>query len=123
MSRFARRICSMLATLAVSVCAAEVMAFERVQTPPKPEMMENCPGLIASQRPRITPAALRLALAPDQVRITYAGHSTFLIESPQLVRIGTDYNDYVRTPVLPDMIVDHFAGRPQPRKPLSINTQ
>ena len=28
-----------------------------------------------------------------------------------------------RTPVLPDMIVNHFAGRPQPRKPLSINTQ
>jgi len=25
--------------------------------------------------------------------------------------------------VLPDMIVNHFAGRPQPRKPLSINTQ
>jgi xanthine dehydrogenase molybdenum-binding subunit len=28
-----------------------------------------------------------------------------------------------RTPVLPDMIVNHMAGRPQPRKPLSINTQ
>ncbi|HET7812586.1 MAG TPA: xanthine dehydrogenase family protein molybdopterin-binding subunit [Steroidobacteraceae bacterium] len=28
-----------------------------------------------------------------------------------------------RTPVLPDMIVNHVAGRPQPRKPLSINTQ
>jgi CO/xanthine dehydrogenase Mo-binding subunit len=28
-----------------------------------------------------------------------------------------------RTPVLPDMIVNHYAGRPQPRKPLSINTQ
>ena len=41
------------------------------------------------------PAALRLALNPDQVRITYSGHSTFLIESPQLVRIATDYNDYV----------------------------
>ncbi len=24
---------------------------------------------------------------------------------------------------LPDMIVNHLAGRPQPRKPLSINTQ
>ncbi len=28
-----------------------------------------------------------------------------------------------RTPVLPDMIVNHLAGRPQSRKPLSINTQ
>ena len=28
-----------------------------------------------------------------------------------------------RTPVLPDMIVNHYAGRAQPRKALSINTQ
>jgi xanthine dehydrogenase molybdenum-binding subunit len=28
-----------------------------------------------------------------------------------------------RTPVLPDMILNQLAGRPQPRKPLSINTQ
>ena len=93
------------------VAAARLMAFERVQTPPaaKPEMMENCPGLVASQRPRVVPAALRLALASDQVRITYAGHSTFLIESPQLVRIATDYNDYVRTPVLPDIVTMNHA--------------
>ena len=121
MPRFARRLHTMLATLAVLVLAAtELMAFERIQTPPKPEMMENCPGLIASRRPRVTPAALRLALASDQVRITYAGHSTFLIESPQLVRIGTDYNDYVRTPVLPDIVTmnhahsTHYTDRPDP---------
>ena len=37
---------------------------------------------------------VRLARNPDEVR-TYVGHSTFLIEA-QLVRIATDYNDYVR---------------------------
>ena len=102
--------------------AADLAAFERVQAPPaaKPEMMANCPGLIASNRPRVIPAAMRLALASDQVRITYAGHSTFLIESPQLVRIGTDYNDYVRTPVLPDIVTmnhahtSHFTDHPDP---------
>jgi L-ascorbate metabolism protein UlaG (beta-lactamase superfamily) len=102
--------------------ASEIGAFERVQTPPaaKPEMVENCPGLVASQRPRVIPANLRLALASDQVRITYAGHSTFLIESPQLVRVGTDYNDYVRTPVVPDIITmnhahtTHYTDRPDP---------
>jgi hypothetical protein len=63
------------------------------QSPPaaKPEMVENCPGLVAAAPPHLMPAALRLALNPDQVRITYSGHSTFLIESPQLVRIATDY--------------------------------
>jgi CO/xanthine dehydrogenase Mo-binding subunit len=34
-----------------------------------------------------------------------------------------DGHVFNRTPVLPDMIVNHFAGRPQPRKALSINTQ
>ena len=103
--------------------AAELAAFERVQAPaqpPKPEMMENCPGLVAARTPRIIPAAMRLALASDQVRFTYAGHSTFLIESPQLVRIATDYNDYVRPPVLPDIVTmnhahsSHFTDSPDP---------
>src|SRR3954468_3600016 len=60
-----------------------------------PEMTENCPGLIAGVAPSLRPAGFRVAaLNPDQVRITYAGHSTFLIESPRLVRMATDYNDY-----------------------------
>ena len=86
----------------------------------KPEMNESCPGLVAS-RPRPTLAALqRAALAADQVRITYAGHSTFLIESPQLVRIATDYNDWVKPPVLPDIATmnhahsTHFTNHPDP---------
>ena len=101
---------------------SDLAAFERVQAPaPKPEMMENCPGLVASNAPRVVPAALRLALNPDQARFTYVGHSTFLIESPQLVRIATDYNDYVRSPVLPDIVTmnhahtSHFTDRPDPR--------
>ena len=87
----------------------------------KPEMMEGCPGLVAGGPLRPIPASLRLAaLAADQVRITYAGHSTFLIESPQLVRIATDYNDYVKPPVLPDIATmnhahsTHFTSRPEP---------
>jgi L-ascorbate metabolism protein UlaG (beta-lactamase superfamily) len=87
----------------------------------KPDMMESCPGLVASAPPRPIPAAFRLAaLAPDQVRITYVGHSTFLIESPKLVRIATDYNDWVKPPVLPDIVTmnhahsTHFTDRPDP---------
>jgi len=92
------------------------------QTPgAKPEMTENCPGLVASERPQVLPAAfLPTALAPNEARITYAGHSTFLIESPKLVRIATDYNDYVRPPVLPDIATmnhahsTHYTDRPDP---------
>ena len=47
-------------------------------------MMENCPGLVAGRTPRAIPAAFQLAaLAGDQVRISYSGHSTFLVESPR----------------------------------------
>ncbi len=84
-------------------------------------MTENCPGLVASDAPRVIPADFRLAaLDPDQVRISYTGHSTFLIESPQSVRIATDYNDYVRPPVLPDIITmnhahdTHYTDHPDP---------
>ena len=77
---------------------------------PKPEMTESCPGLVATRPPFAQPVALRLAaLQQDQVRLTYVGHSTFLMESPQLVRIATDYNDYVRPPVLPDIATMNHA--------------
>ena len=76
--------------------------------PAKPEMTESCPGLVAARPPFAQPIR-RVALNADQVRISYIGHSTFLIESPQLVRIATDYNDYVRPPVLPDIATMNHA--------------
>ncbi len=106
-----------LLTLALCVATGERPAAQDA----KPEMRESCPGLVASGRPRVIPAALRLAqLATDQVRITYAGHSTFLIESGRLVRIATDFNDYVRPPVMPDIVTmnhahdTHFTHHPDP---------
>jgi L-ascorbate metabolism protein UlaG (beta-lactamase superfamily) len=87
----------------------------------KPEMMENCPGLVANRLPRAIPAALSLAaLAGDQVRISYAGHSTFQIESPGGVKIATDYNDYVKPRALPDVVTmnhahsTHYTDHPEP---------
>jgi L-ascorbate metabolism protein UlaG (beta-lactamase superfamily) len=78
--------------------------------PAKPEMMQSCPGLVAARPPFLQNAALRLAaLERDQARLTYVGHSTFLIESPQLVRIATDYNDYVRPSLLPDIVTMNHA--------------
>ena len=113
-----------VACVAVASAPASASGLLRTQAPTpeqRPEMMENCPGLVASGPPRVTPAALRkIALQADQARITYVGHSTFLIESPQLVRIATDYNDYVRPPVLPDIVTmnhahsTHYTDRPEP---------
>jgi len=87
----------------------------------KPEMNRSCPGLVAAAAPRAVPAAFRFAaLAPDQMRITYVGHATFLLESPQLVRIATDYNDYVKPALLPDIVTmnhahsTHYTDHPDP---------
>jgi L-ascorbate metabolism protein UlaG (beta-lactamase superfamily) len=107
---------------AMLVCLPEPgAAFERVQTRPAvPDTMENCPGLVAAPQFRVMPASLRLAaLANDQVRITYIGHSTFLLESPRLVRVATDYNDYVKPPLLPDVVTmnrahsTHYTDSPE----------
>jgi L-ascorbate metabolism protein UlaG (beta-lactamase superfamily) len=91
---------------------------------PSPQMSQNCPGLVARNtvgRPRVIPASFNVsALDADQVRIAFVGHATFLIESPQLVRIATDYNDYVRPPILPDIITmnhahdTHYTDHPDP---------
>jgi L-ascorbate metabolism protein UlaG (beta-lactamase superfamily) len=87
----------------------------------KPEMIESCPGLISQHRPRAIPAALRVAALKDgEVRINYIGHSTFLLESPRQARIATDYNDYVKPSVLPDIVTmnrahsTHYTDRPDP---------
>ena len=119
----AARFETLLAGLAALILGLGPITASRSQEAPaaKPEMRENCPGLVASNAPRIIPAALHLAaLDADQARITYAGHATFLIESPQLVRIATDYNDYVRPPLLPDIATmnhahsTHYTDRPDP---------
>ena len=122
--RFLRDLLSVLAAV-VALASATPAAAQMPQQPPgaKPEMMENCPGLVASAPPRLMPASLRLAQNSDQIRIAYSGHSTFLVESPQRVRIATDYNDYVRPQVVPDIVTmnhahsSHYTDRPDPRIP------
>jgi L-ascorbate metabolism protein UlaG (beta-lactamase superfamily) len=113
-----RRLIGLIA-IAVQTAFIFSMALAQEARPPaaaSPEMTQVCPGLVAANEPRIIPAALN----PDQVRITYVGHATFLIESPELVRIATDYNDYVRPPVLPDIATmnhahdTHYTDNPDP---------
>ena len=113
-----------LSRAALAILALFAVGAARAQGPApaaKPEMQESCPGLISQERARAIPAAFRLAaLQEGEVRISYVGHSTFLIESPKLVRIATDYNDYIKPTVLPDIITmnhahsTHYSDRPDP---------
>lgn len=83
-----------------------------------PAFAEECLGPIASSfdGARAIPAALRA----DQVQITYIGHATFVIESPQGIRAATDYNDYVRPPFIPEIATmnhahsTHYTLNPNP---------
>lgn len=104
-----------------AVYVVPAAAQQAPTAPPTSELSDRCPGLVALDRPRIVPAAFQVAaLADGEVRLTYVGHSTFLIESPRHVRIATDYNDYVRPPVLPDIVTmnhahsTHYTDRPDP---------
>jgi hypothetical protein len=104
-----------------AIASAQAAEQPAPKPAPPPDMAQNCPGLVAADRPPVIPAAFNLAaLSADQVRLTFIGHATFLIESPQLVRIVTDYNNYVRPPVLPDIITmnhahdTHFTDHPDP---------
>ncbi|MFK8250747.1 MBL fold metallo-hydrolase [Ancylobacter terrae] len=82
---------------------------------------ERCPKLVAEIAPRVMPAAFRLAaLGEGEVKLTFIGHSTFLIETPQGVTAATDYNDYVRADVVPRIATmnrahsTHFSVAPDP---------
>ncbi len=77
---------------------------------------EGCPGAVASRD-----LPIRLAsLGQNEVRVTFVGHATFLIETPGGVRIATDYNDYVRPGVTHSVATmnkahsTHFSVAPDP---------
>jgi len=102
--------------------AAALLAAVLLPAPPTAAAEDRCIAIAEGPRPRLVqPAGLRLAQAKlDGVRISYVGHSTFLIESQKGVRIATDYNDYVRPAVVPEIATmnrahnTHFSFAPDP---------
>jgi L-ascorbate metabolism protein UlaG (beta-lactamase superfamily) len=79
---------------------------------------------MANALPRAAPVSLRrIAAKADEVAITYAGHSTYYIDTPGGVRIATDYNGAYRTGRLPDVVTmnrahgTHYTLFPDPKIP------
>ncbi len=81
---------------------------------------------VANAPPRATPVSLKRAAAKanekaDEVAITYAGHSTYLIDTPGGVRIATDYTGAYQIGRLPDVVTmnrahsTHYTFFPDPR--------
>lgn len=83
---------------------------------------------MAAMPPRIVPVALRQAAAKaDDVAITYAGHSTYYIDTPAGVRIATDYSGTYTTGRVPDVVTmnrahsTHYTLFPDPRIQLVLH--
>ena len=97
-------------------CWAAALAGFGLVPPAAAAEPEACPGLIASRGAPVFRAALR----SDEVGLTFLGHATFVIETPQGVRIATDYSDGTRPPLTPDVATmnkahsTHFSTRPDP---------
>jgi len=74
--------------------------------------------------PHATPVNYRLAAKAEDVIITYAGHSTYYVDTPRGVRIATDFSGaYHAGGRLPDVVTmnrahsTHFTLFPDPRIP------
>ena len=63
-----------------------------------------CTGVVAGD-----PVHLAAVGTGEAVSITFLGHASFLIESPEGVRIVTDYNDAIRAPETPDIVTMNNA--------------
>jgi L-ascorbate metabolism protein UlaG (beta-lactamase superfamily) len=77
---------------------------------------------MADAGPRATPVSLRSAAADtSEVAITYAGHSTYYIDTPAGVRIATDFSGAYTVGRLPDVVTmnrahsTHYTLFPDPR--------
>lgn len=99
--------------------ALAILVWLFVAAMPSEAQVSRCLA-VADSGPRIEPAAFTLAqLAPDEVRIRYVGHSTFLIESPEGVTIATDYTGYAGG-IVPRVVTmnrahsSHYTDNPDP---------
>jgi L-ascorbate metabolism protein UlaG (beta-lactamase superfamily) len=83
---------------------------------------------MAGAPPRAVPVSLRRTAAKsEEVAITYAGHSTYMIDTPGGVRIATDYSGFHMTGRLPDVVTmnrahsTHYTLNPDPKIALVLH--
>lgn len=103
---------------AAFVLLGALVTAAHAQTPLRSECLA-----MAKPAPRAIPVSLRRTAAKaEEVTITYAGHSTYYIDTPGGVRIATDYSgSYHAGGRLPDVVTmnrahsTHFTLYPDPK--------
>lgn len=84
------------------------------------QVADRCLALAQGPAPMQRAAFRPVALGPAEVRLTFVGHATWLIETPAGLKAATDYNDYIRPPVVPDVATmnrahtTHYSLFPDP---------
>lgn len=106
---------------ATGLVALLTFAASAQEAPPDAPVPSQCLA-IAQAVPNVVYANFTQVQAEEEtVTITYAGHSTYLIETPGGVRIATDFSGAYGADPLPDVITmnkahsTHFTLNPDPR--------
>lgn len=88
---------------------------------PAGALAAGCQPSVAARTPLLVPATWTLAGAQEgKVELTFIGHASVLIQSPQGVSAITDLNDYFPPPFPPDIATmnhfhdTHFTNHPDP---------
>lgn len=96
-------------------------ALAQASQPPAPDRCLAVSHYLQPPARLVQPAQFRPdSLQPAKVKLTFVGHATWLIETPGGVKAATDYNDYIRPQVVPDVATmnkahtTHFSIAPDP---------
>jgi L-ascorbate metabolism protein UlaG (beta-lactamase superfamily) len=118
-----RSLSAIVALLGSLLAPAAAQQPQRSQGGSQDTPRSECLAM-SNAAPRATPVSLRrAAAATDEVAITYAGHSTYFIDTPGGVRIATDYSGAYQIGRLPDVVTMnrahsmHYTLFPDPRIP------
>lgn len=114
----------MLLRLFLSFCAMVMLAATAAgqDRPPVSQCQLVAEALPSASFAAFTPEPLtpQLAALDETVTIRFLGHSTFQIETPGGVSIATDFNGWLRTARLPDVVTmnkahsSHYTLTPDP---------
>src|SRR5882757_5156479 len=89
----------------VSALLCQLIASAAAEEP----LRSECLAMANAPRRAMPVSLVRMASKAEEVAITYAGHSTYYIDTPGGVRIATDYSGAYRTGRLPDVVTMNRA--------------
>ncbi|WP_213773312.1 MBL fold metallo-hydrolase [Bradyrhizobium sp. dw_78] len=118
-----RSFAAILAVLGSLTAPVAAQDASRQDTSRQDTYRSECQA-VSNAGPRAMPVSLRRAAADtNEVAITYAGHSTYFIDTPGGIRIATDYSGDYQIGRLPDVVTmnhahsTHYTLFPDPRIP------